>query len=71
MKNTKEVKKAYTASIEIRQKNDIDGVVRKVFFDFGDDILAARQFVQSADESLTRHDVCFEVIYTEVVKYEG
>lgn len=62
--------KEYSAFVEIRQKNDVDGMVRQVYFDFGDDLLNARHFVEMADEALTRYNIYFEVLYKETVRNE-
>lgn len=67
---TEETKKSYKAFVEVRQKNDVDGIVRNVYFDFGDDFFSARQFVQMADEALTRYNIYFELIYKEMVGNE-
>lgn len=62
--------KEYKASVVIRQKNDIDGMYRQVCFDFGDEILEARNFIQMADKALTRYNVYFEIVYEEIVTNE-
>lgn len=68
--NTEKISKYYHASVVIRQKSDTDDVFQKVYFDFGDDIFEARQFVQMADNALTRQNNLFEVVYEEIVTNE-
>lgn len=67
---TEKISKYYHASVVIRQKSDTDDVFQKVYFDFGDDIFEARQFVQMADNALTRQNILFEVVYEEIVTNE-
>ena len=62
------MKKYYGAVVKVYQKNRIDGIVHHVVFDFGDDLLQARNFVNIAEEALTRYEVYFEIRNCEVVR---
>lgn len=62
------MKKHYSAVVEVFQKNNVNGLMQKVVFDFGDDLYQARQFVTTAEEALTRHNIYFEIRYKEAVR---
>lgn len=66
---TTEIKQTkYHAFVEIRQKNK-DDFFNQIYFDFGTDILTAREFVQQAEHGLRLKECEFDITYTEEVLY--